>query len=138
MSIDHVQQPLSDDMDRFLDSLRDVVGTAYVLTDPAKVPGYLIDWTGRWEDAALAVVRPGSTEEVAAVVALCHRANVPIIPHGRITGRVHGSYPSHGSVIVSTRRLGRSKGLGRRQHVATQWRQSAPPSRQRVGAPTAY
>jgi FAD/FMN-containing dehydrogenase len=138
MSIDHVQQPLSDDMDLFLDSLRDIVGAAYVLTDPAKVPGYLIDWTGRWEDAALAVVRPGSTEEIAAVFALCRRANVPIIPHGRITGRGHGSYPSHGSVIVSTRRLDRSKGLGRRQYAAAQWRQSAPQLRQRVGAPMAY
>lgn len=138
MSIDHVQQPLSDDMDLLLDSLRDIVGAMYVLTDPAKVPGYLIDWTGRWDDPALAVVRPGSTEEVAAVFALCRRANVSIITHGRVTGRVHGSHPSHRSVVVSTRRLGRSKGLGGRQHVATQWRQSAPLSRQRVGTPMAY
>jgi FAD/FMN-containing dehydrogenase len=100
------QQPLSDDVDLFLDSLRDIVGAAHVL-DPATVPGYVTDWTGRWDSEALAVVRPGNTEEVAAVLATCRRANVPIIPHGRVTGLVGARVPAHGSVVLSTRRLKR-------------------------------
>jgi FAD/FMN-containing dehydrogenase len=108
-----VQQPLSDDVDLFLDSLRDIVGPAHVLTDPAALRGYITDWTGRWEGAALAVVRPGNTEEVVAVLALCHRANVPIVPQGGNTGLVGGSIPSHGSVVLSTRRLNRIEAIDR-------------------------
>jgi FAD/FMN-containing dehydrogenase len=104
-----VQQPLSDDTELFLDSLRDIVGAAHVLTDLARVPGYVINWTGRWEGAVLVVVLPGNTEELAAVFTVCHRANVPIIPHGRIRGRVHSSSLSQVAVVVSTRRLNHSK-----------------------------
>jgi FAD/FMN-containing dehydrogenase len=106
-----VQQPLSDNVDLFLDLLRDIVGPAHVLTDPAGLRGYVTDWTGRWEGTALAVVRPGDTEEVAAVLALCHRANVPVIPQGGNTGLVGGSIPSHGSVVLSTRRLNRIEAI---------------------------
>src|SRR2546430_1164471 len=70
-----VRQRLSEDADLLLDSLRDIVGAPHVLTDPDSVSGYVTDWTGRWEGTALAVVRPGDTEEVAAVLAACHRAN---------------------------------------------------------------
>lgn len=121
------RQQLSDDSDLFLDSLRDIVGAAHVLTDPAKVPGYVVDWTGRWEGAGLAVVRPGSIEEVAAVVAVCRQANVPIIPHGRITARGHGSIPAEGSVVVSTGRLNRSKRLGRGERAVTRSHRSVSP-----------
>jgi hypothetical protein len=44
-----VRQRLSDDADLFLDSLRDIVGAAHVLTDPARAHSYFTDWTGRWE-----------------------------------------------------------------------------------------
>jgi FAD/FMN-containing dehydrogenase len=107
----HVRQRLSDDADLFLDSLREIIGPANVLTDPARVRGYVTDWTGRWEGAALAIVHPGDTEEVASVLALCHRANVPIIPQGGNTGLVGGSIPSHGSVVLSTRRLNRIEAI---------------------------
>lgn len=104
MTTSRVRPQLSDDADLLLDSLRDIVGETYVL-DPATVPGYVTDWAGRWEAEALAVVRPGSAKEVAAVLDVCRRANVTIIPHGRITGRVGGRVPAHGSVVLSTRRL---------------------------------
>jgi FAD/FMN-containing dehydrogenase len=108
-----VREPLSEHADFLLDSLRDIVGAAHVLTDPAGVHGYVTDWTGRWEGAALAVVRPGDTEQVAAVLAACHRASVPIIPQGGNTGLVGGSIPSQGSIVVSTRRLNRIETIDR-------------------------
>ena len=41
------------------------VGGEQVLTDPADVAPYVSDWRGRYHGRALAVVRPGSTEQVA-------------------------------------------------------------------------
>lgn len=90
-----------------LDDLTRIVGVAHVLTDPAMISGYVTDWTGRWQAPTAAVVRPGNTEEVAAVVRACADAGVGVVPQGGNTGLVGGSVPSaHGKeVVLSLRRL---------------------------------
>lgn len=86
--------------------LADVVGREHVLTDPDVVLPFARDWTGRWSAEPLAVVRPGSTDEVSAVVSACAAAGVPLVPQGGNTGLVGGSVPvGSGAVVVSTRRL---------------------------------
>jgi FAD/FMN-containing dehydrogenase len=86
--------------------LADIVGDAQVLTDPDVVASYAVDWTGRFRGATALVVRPGSVEEVASVVALCRDRSVAIVPQGGNTGMVGGGVPLHGEVVVSLRRLG--------------------------------
>jgi FAD/FMN-containing dehydrogenase len=45
-----------------------IAGSAHVLSEPDVVAGYATDWTRRYAGEASCVVRPGSTEEVAAVL----------------------------------------------------------------------
>ena len=96
-----------------LDRLRSAVGDDHVLTDPALMAGYLTDWAGRWTGAARAVVRPASTDEVAAVVRACANAGVPLLPQGGNTGLVGSSVPAAvpgaggPPILVSLRRLTR-------------------------------
>ncbi len=85
--------------------LRCIVGSEHVLVDPALTAGYSTDWTGRFRGRAAAVVRPGSTGEVAAVVAACAAADRPIVPQGGNTGLVGGGVPLHGEVVVHLGRL---------------------------------
>ncbi|WP_425100211.1 FAD-binding oxidoreductase [Tropicibacter sp. S64] len=54
----------------------------------------------------LAVVRPGSPEEVATAVAICARHGVPMVPQGGLTGLAGGSHPLEGAVAISLERLG--------------------------------
>ena len=99
--------------DSLLERLRAAVGDAQLLTDLDVTAGYLVDWTGRWSGPAYAVVRPGSTDEVAAVVRTCAAAGVPVLPQGGNTGLVGASVPADDPgplgppVVVSTRRLTR-------------------------------
>ena len=90
----------------FLQACRAAVGDAHVVTGEAMAP-YLEDWRGRFTGAGLAVVSPGSTEEVAAIVRACAAHRVPLVPQGGRTGLVLGSVPdSSGSAIVlSLRRM---------------------------------
>lgn len=88
-----------------LDELAEIVGPSHVLTDPATAAGYVSDWTGRWRGDAAAVVRPGTTDEVAAVVRACGAAGVGIVPQGGNTGLVGGSVPASGELVLSLRRL---------------------------------
>jgi FAD/FMN-containing dehydrogenase len=99
--------------DGLLDALRSAVGDAHVLVDPSLVEPYVTDWTRRWRGAATAVVRPGTTDEVVAVVRACVAAGVPVHTQGGNTGLVGGAIPapadhhSPAPVVLSTRRLTR-------------------------------
>ncbi len=88
-----------------IDALRQVVGAGNVLTDAALVAPFSVDWTGRYSGSTPAVVRPGSVDEVAGVLATCLAHNVAWVPQGGNTGLVGGGVPVDGEVVVSTSRL---------------------------------
>jgi FAD/FMN-containing dehydrogenase len=83
-----------------VDALRAIVGEQHVLTG-LDARASLTDWRDRYSGKALAVVRPGSTEELAAVVRLCARHGIPIVPQGGNTGLCGGATPDQsGTAIV--------------------------------------
>jgi FAD/FMN-containing dehydrogenase len=86
-------------------NLRGVVGDQHCLTDPSLRASYETDWTRRFGGEALAVVRPGSTDEVARVLRACADARVGVGPQGGNTGLVGGSVPRGGEVVLSLLRL---------------------------------
>ncbi len=97
-------------MSEVIHQLRQIVGAAQVLThdDPtADLGAYERDWRQRAHGRALAVVRPGSAAEVAAVVRACASAGVSIVPQGGNTGLVVGSVPddSGTQVVLSLQRM---------------------------------
>ena len=65
-----------------LRSLAGIVGEPHVLTGDATAD-FAVDWTGRFRGHTPAVVRPRDTGEVAAVLALCTDAGLPVILQGR-------------------------------------------------------
>jgi FAD/FMN-containing dehydrogenase len=87
------------------DALREIVGERHCLVDPGLRASYETDWTRRFTGDALAVVRPGSTDEVAAVLRACSDAGIGVVPQGGNTGLVGGSVPRGGEVVLSTVRL---------------------------------
>jgi FAD/FMN-containing dehydrogenase len=95
-----------------LDALRGAVGSANVLRD-GDLSAWELDWRRRWRGRALAVVRPGSTAEVAAVVRACAARGVAIVPQGGNTGLVGGGVPdaSGTQVLLSLQRMHRVRAI---------------------------
>ncbi len=95
-------------MQAFLDRLRQTVGDSHLLIG-GDLSAWEIDWRRRYHGRALAVVRPGNTEEVAAVVGACAAAGVAIVPQGGHTGLVGGGTPdaSGHQLVLSLQRLNR-------------------------------
>jgi FAD/FMN-containing dehydrogenase len=87
------------------DALAGVVGADHVLADPGLRAGFEQDLTGRFAGEARLVVRPGSTEEVAAVVRACGEHGVPIAVQGGNTGMVGGAVPQAGEIVLTPVRL---------------------------------
>lgn len=88
-----------------LDGLRTAVGDDRVVTDPEVTAPFLTDWTGRFSGSSPAVVRPRSTDEVAAVLAWCDSRRVAVVPQGGNTGLVGGGVPLDGEIVLSLRGL---------------------------------
>jgi FAD/FMN-containing dehydrogenase len=95
-----------------LDELIQIVGQAQVLTGAQAEP-YSVDWRDRYAGKALAVVRPGSVQEVAQVVKWCAATRTPIVPQGGNTGLCGGATPdsSASAIILSLTRLNQVRSI---------------------------
>ena len=99
-------------MTGLLDALRSAVGAAQVLAD-GDLSAYETDWRKRYRGRALAVVRPASTAEAAAVVRACAEHGAGLVAQGGNTGLVGGSVPdaSGTQVLISLARMNRIRAI---------------------------
>ena len=93
-----------------LSRLAELIGAAHVLTGDDAAP-FATDWRGLFHGGALAVLRPGSAQEVAACVSACAQAGQPIVPQGGNTGLCGGATPRDGDVVITLGRLNRIRDL---------------------------
>ncbi|MCX8145095.1 MAG: FAD-binding oxidoreductase [Azovibrio sp.] len=111
--------PNRSDSAAFLDPLAAIVGSRHVLTTPDDMAPALTDWRGRYRGRALAVVRPGSTAEVQALVRACLAAGVPMVPQGGNTGLCGGATPDESgrALVIQLGRLNRIRSLDACNHT---------------------
>jgi FAD/FMN-containing dehydrogenase len=90
-----------------------VVGERGLLTDAADTVAYAVDWRRLYQGRTPAVIRPGSTDELAQVVRLCAKARAPIVPQGGNTSMVGGATPAEdgSEFVLSTSRLARVRDI---------------------------
>ena len=95
-----------------IESLAGIVGAGNVLTGD-DMQGYAVDWRRRYFGKPLAVVRPGTAQEVAAVVRACAGAMVAVVPQGGNTGLCGGATPdaSGAQVVLSLSRMNRVRAV---------------------------
>jgi FAD/FMN-containing dehydrogenase len=96
-----------------IEALKAAVGPKGWIEDQAGKAPYLADERGLYQGESPLVLRPASTEEVAAVVRICSEAAVGIVPQGGNTGYVGGSVPreSGEEVVLSLGRMKRVRDL---------------------------
>jgi FAD/FMN-containing dehydrogenase len=99
-------------MNALLATLRSIVGDAHVLTE-GDLSAWEEDWRKRDHGKSLAVVRPSTTAQVAAVVKACAATGTSLVPQGGNTGLVGGSTPdaSGTQVLLSLQRMNRVRSL---------------------------
>jgi glycolate oxidase len=89
-----------------IEALRAAAGPKNVLYLPEDLAVYGFDGTIERQNPH-AVVFPGSTEEVAAVVRACNTLGIPVTPRGAGTGLSGGAVPAKRGVVLATARLRR-------------------------------
>lgn len=98
-----------------------IVGARHVLAGPADMDFYLTDERGLFRGEASLVVKPGTTQEVSGIVAICHRERLPMVAVGGNSGTCGGTVPLGGAktVVVATERLNRIRNVDRDNHTIT-------------------
>ena len=100
--------------DSLIESLTQALGQENVLTDPYDLDRYSGDALSPTrafgaEDAfdrlADVVARPGSTEDVCAVLKLANASGTPVIPYGGGTGVMGATVPALGGIILDLQRM---------------------------------
>jgi len=101
--------------DDLLAQLTSLCGAKYVLSDPSEMAPHLTDWRGHYSGQAIAVVKPGSTEEVAAIVKLANQERIAIVPQGGNTSLCGGATPdqSGNTIVLSMARMDRIRHFDR-------------------------
>ena len=80
------------------------IGANRVVTDPNDLEPHLVEGRGLYRGTSPALLRPGTTDEVAACVAIARKYTLPLVPHGGNTGLVGGGIPKE-ALILSLDRL---------------------------------
>jgi FAD/FMN-containing dehydrogenase len=90
-----------------IDALVHIVGEAHAIRDEADMARYLTEWRDRYHGKAALVLKPGSTDEVSAILKCANQTGTAIVPQGGNTGLVGAQIPdeSGNEVIVSMERL---------------------------------
>lgn len=89
----------------FCQALASVLGPRGFIDGPDVPEAARSDWSHTGRHLPVALLRPASTAEVAAALALCHRHRQPVVVQGGMTGLAGGANATGGEVSLSLQRL---------------------------------
>ena len=90
---------------RIIARLEEVLPKDAVISDVMETRAYECDALTAYKCPPLCAVLPSSTEEVSAVLKICHAEGVPVVPRGSGTSLAGGALPTADSVILGVARL---------------------------------
>ena len=104
-----------------METLRAGLPPGTLLTEPAAMAPYLLDWRKLYRGQALCVARPRETAEVARIVAAAAAAGVAIVPQGGNTGLTGASVPleTGDSILLSLERMDRIRVIDAANYTIT-------------------
>ena len=91
----------------FLDELRSILGPHGLISSAEETRTYECDGLTNFRVMPLAVVLPTSTEQVQAVIRVCHRERIPFVARGSGTGLSGGALPVNNGIVISLARMNR-------------------------------
>jgi FAD/FMN-containing dehydrogenase len=96
-----------------IDALVRIVGEEHAIREEGAMTPYLVEWRDRYRGKAALVLRPGETEEVAAILKCANETKTAIVPQGGNTGLVGGQIPfeTGHEVVVALERLNRVRDI---------------------------
>ncbi len=105
MSLNKAYNPVTEEI---VEKLRDILGAKYIIyDDPEKLEAYSHDEVAEKSYAHMpeAVVRPDSAEQIAEIMMLANRENIPVTPRGAGSGLSGGAGPIYVGIVLLVERM---------------------------------
>lgn len=102
-----------------IESLKKIVGEEYVFTDAEALEHYGHDETENLNFPPQVVVKPRTPEEIAGILKICNKENIPLTPRGAGTGLSGGALPIYGGIVLSMERFNQILNIDERNLQAT-------------------
>jgi glycolate oxidase len=102
-----------------LDDLKTITGKNYVSEDPETLYDYSHDETEDLSFLPDLVVKPGTPEEISAILKLCNLHKIPVTPRGAGTGLSGGALPVKKGIVLSMERFNRIISIDEKNFQAT-------------------
>lgn len=108
-------------LDDAIVAITNIAGPAGVTSDAQKLAAHVTEWRGLYVGKTPLMVMPQTVEQISAVVAICHNAQIPIVPQGGNTGLAGGGVPDEtgNEVIINLSRLNRIRHRDPLNHTIT-------------------
>ena len=91
--------------------LKAVVGLKGFSEDPAEIAPHLEEWRSKYKGRSSLLLKPGSTQEVSAILALCNLTGTAVVPQGGNTGLVGGQIPFENEILITLSRMNRVRAI---------------------------
>src|SRR6187431_3148228 len=88
-----------------INEFKNIVGENYVLYDEETLDHYAHDETENLHYLPDVVIKPGTAQEISALMKICNTKKIPVTPRGAGTGLSGGALPHLGGVLLSTERM---------------------------------
>jgi FAD/FMN-containing dehydrogenase len=87
--------------------------------DPAEIAPHLEEWRSKYKGRSPLLLKPATTAEVSAILAICHETGTPLVPQGGNTGLVGAQIPFDGEVLLSLSRMNKLRAVDAAAHTLT-------------------
>jgi FAD/FMN-containing dehydrogenase len=85
--------------------------------DPAEIAPHLEEWRSKYKGRSPLLLKPATTAQVSAILAVCNETNTAVVPQGGNTGLVGAQIPFDGEVVLSLTRMNKVRALDRAAHT---------------------
>jgi len=102
-----------------LQRLKVAAGPNGFFDDPATIAPHLEEWRSKYRGKSSLLLRPSTTQQVSAILAICNETRTAIVPQGGNTGLVGGQIPFDGELLLSLERMNRVRDVDTANHSMT-------------------
>jgi len=106
-------------MTEIFERLKAAAGPGGFSEDKNEIAPHLEEWRGRTHGKSTLLLKPQTTEQVSAILAICQQTGTHIVPQGGNTGLVGGQIPLYGEVLLSLKRMTRVRDVDTRGMTLT-------------------
>src|SRR5689334_20269453 len=99
--------------------LMDAVGARGFSTEPAEMAPHLEEWRSKYKGRSALLLKPATTAEVSAILAICNETGTAVVPQGGNTGLVGAQIPFDGEVLLSLTRMNKVRAVDKDAHTLT-------------------